>query len=90
MKTDATASISSTHSTTAMTLANQTTATGNRAVEPSTGKTKSSPEIQDLLETSDRDADGRASRGDPSSDSNANHPRSLSVPENGGLLDWTG
>ncbi len=90
MKTDATTSISSTHSTTAMTFAYQTTATGNRTVESAIMKAKSSPEIQDLLESSDRDADGRASRGDASPDSNANHSRSHAVPENGGILDWKG
>ena len=90
MKTDATTSISSTLSAAAMTLAYQTTATGNRTVGSAIMKAKSSPEIQDLLESSDRDADGRASHGGASPDSNANHPRSLAVPENGGILDWTG
>ena len=90
MKTDATTSISSTHSATAMTFAYQTTATGNRTVESATVKAKSNPEIQDLLETTDRDADGRASRGDALPDSNAHHPRSIAVPENGRILDWTG
>ena len=90
MKTEATTSINSTQNAIAMTLAHHTTTTESRSVASVNWKSISDPAIQDLLETSARDADGRRSLELDSPDYNAKHSPITAVPSSGGLLDWTG